>query len=113
MNMCSVKISIPNNFSGGMPSIDDNSKFTPAVIEYDYWINSQMSIAKYYGELKVNGVLYKLIDSGEPAPQGLYKPDLVREDWCMLYKKLHRGVKEYIKQGLTPKQVRKILKSKK
>lgn len=69
--MSSVKISIPNKFSGGMPSIDDNSKFTPAVIEYDYWINSQMSIAKYYGELKINGALYKLIDSGESAPQGL------------------------------------------
>lgn len=111
--MSAVKISIPNKFSGGMPSIDDSSKFTPAVIEYDYWINSQMSIAKYYGELKVKGALYKLIDSGEPAPHGLCKPDLVREDWCMLYKRLHRGVKEYIKQGLTPKQVRKILKSKK
>ena len=111
--MSPIKISIPNNFSGGMPSIDDSSKFTPAVIEYDYWINSQMSIAKYYGELKINGTLYKLIDSGEPAPQGLCKPDLVREDWCMLYKKLHRDVKAYITQGLTTKQVRNILKSKK
>ncbi len=111
--MSSVKISIPNNISRGVPSIKDESKFTPAVIEYDCWINSQMSIAKHFGELKINGALYKLIDSGEPAPLGLCKPDLVREDWCMLYKRLHRGVKDYIKQGLTPKQVRNILKSKK
>ncbi len=109
--MSYTKVSIPK--AGGTPSISDGTGHAPAIIQYEYWSQSQMSIAKYYGGLQINGRQFKLIDSGEPAAPGLCKPDLVREDWCSLYKKYRRGLKEYILKGMTPSQVRKLLKDKK
>ncbi len=82
----------------------------PAIIEYDAWASSPLSIAKFYGGITIGGHEYLLLDSKEPAQAGCYKPDLVRKDWCGLYRKLQRGIEEYIAQGLTPAQVKKILK---
>lgn len=107
-----TKMLIPK-IGGGMASISDGSGFAPAIIEYGYWSASQLSIAKRYGGIVINGRKYKLLDSGEPANPGLCKPDLVREDWCSLYKKYRRTLKEFINKGMSPSQVRKILKDKK
>lgn len=85
---------------------------TPALIRYEVWVNSQLSIAKYTGGIAINGTKYILMDSSEPAAEGRFKPDLVRTDWCSLYTKLHRGIEQYIEQGFTPAQVKKIIKEK-
>lgn len=74
------------------------------------WFNSQLSVAKYTGGIRINGSEYILMDSDEPAAEGCFKPDLVRTDWRSLYTKLHRGIEQYIEQGLTPTQVNKIIK---
>lgn len=105
----STKVTIPTY--GGTPSVSDGTGFAPAIIQYEYWSSSQLSIAKYYGGMTINGRLYKLIDSVEPCPPGKFKPDLVREDWCSLYKKYKRGLREYIIKGMTASQVLKLLKS--
>jgi len=62
-----------------------SKKSNPDRIPYDHWINSQLSIARFYGGCVYNGDRYALdYDSceneGEPGEDGemLYKPDLVR-----------------------------------
>lgn len=51
-------------------------------IPYDEWINSQLSIARHYGSIVLNGETYVLdYDSCTPAIENgeeLYKPDLVK-----------------------------------
>lgn len=110
--MSYTKVTIPQN-GCGMASVNDGTGYAPAIIEYGFWSSSQLSIAKYYGGLRINGRTFKLLDSGEAASPGKYKPDLVREDWCSLYKQLGRGLAPYIKEGMTPSQVRKLIKAKK
>ena len=108
--MSQTKTTIPK--LGGTPSINDGTNHAPAIMRFEYWIDTPLSIAKFYGEIKVNGRKYKMIDSGEPADPGCFKPDLVREDWCSLYKEHRRALKPYILKGMTPSQVRKLLKKK-
>jgi hypothetical protein len=98
---------------GKEPEIRDGSGYAPAIIEYAAWINSQLSIARYYGGVRINGRKYVLMDSGEPAEPGKFIPDLVREDWCSLYKEYKRSLKLYIREGMTPAQTRKALKRRK
>lgn len=104
----STKVTLP--IGGHQPSVNDGSGFAPAIMTYDFWINSQLSIAKYSGQIRLNGHLYKLLDSGQQTEPGKWKPDLVREDWCSLYKKYGRSLKAYILKGMTPSQVRKLKK---
>lgn len=110
--MSYTKVTIPNN-GHGIGSVSDGSGYAPAIIEFGFWSTSQLSIARLYGGLIINGHEFKLLDSGEAAGPGLYKPDLVRIDWCSLYRKYGRALKDYIKKGMTPGQVRKLLKDKK
>ena len=110
--MSYTKVTIPKN-GHGIGSVSDGSGIAPAIIEYGFWSTSQLSIAKFYGGLVINGHEYKLLDSGETAVPGLYKPDLVRVDWCSLYKRYRRGLRDFIRKGMTPSQVRKMLKDKK
>ena len=56
----------------------------------DYWLNTQLSLARYYGGCRVFGHRYLLTDAD----------DLVREDFCVFYGKLKRDkfievVKQY------------------
>ena len=76
------------------------------VITEDYWVNSQLSIARYYGKIAVDGFDYVIVDKrghdifecsfeaekagrkkatepGEPA-------DLCRVDFVPIYRKLGR-----------------------
>lgn len=109
--MAQTTTTIPTN--GDMPSISDGTRRAPAIMQYEFWSTSQLSLVKYFGQIKINGHVYKLLDSGEPCAPGLCKTDLVRDDWCSLYKKYGRSLKEYIIKGMTPAQVRKLLKGKK
>ena len=92
----------------------------PIVIEESVWMNSHLSIARHYGQVKINGNMYMLcnksgitifelsnpsskyyvgdnnmaIPPGEPA-------DLVRKDWIPIYKKLGRDrTIELVKNGI-------------
>lgn len=82
---------------------------TPILITKEYWQNSQMSIAKYYGGLKFNGKEYKIVNKNGITVEELSNPmsehyvgngeyaippgepaDLVNEDWLPIYRKLGR-----------------------
>ncbi len=78
----------------------------PICMTEEYWANSQLSIARYYGRISFNGFVYRFLDKkgrdlfecsaiadkdgrtkaiepGEPA-------DLVRQDFRMVYRALGR-----------------------
>lgn len=101
------------------------------IITEEYWANSQFSIARYYGGIRINGKEYKIvnkqgatlfelsdpdspyyvgdgvkkaIEPGEPA-------DLVLEEWIPIYKKLGRErTIELVKQGVSLAEAKKIRK---
>ena len=58
----------------------------PILITYEYWANSQFSIARHTGGLKINGKDYLLISEHSNR----YTPDLLRFDWVPIYTKLGR-----------------------
>lgn len=87
-----------------------NKAFAPVAMAEEYWANSHLSIARYYGRIQFNGHEYqivnkhgitifelsnpdskhyvgggnkKAIEPGEPA-------DLVRKDFITYYKRLGR-----------------------
>lgn len=94
----------------------------------EYWANSQFSIARYYGGIKINGKEYiivdkngvdvfklseiaekegkdKAIEPGEPC-------DLVLKSLVPAYKKLGRDkIIELIRQGKTEKEIKEIVKA--
>ena len=75
------------------------------IIPREHWMNSQLSIARHYGGIKINGVLYGIVD--------LEHGDLVREDWIPVYAKLGRDrTIELIKNGTPLTEVKKLLKRK-
>lgn len=61
----------------------DTSEY-PDRIPYKQWMNSEFSIARLYGGLRINGVRYVLdyknAEVVEKDGEKLYKPDLVNED---------------------------------
>lgn len=104
---------------------------TPIVMTEEFWANSQLSIARYFGQIKFNGFDYVIVDKrgrdifacsaiaakagrekaiepGEPA-------DLCRIDFVPLYRKLGRDAfLQFIKahpEIYSVKQAKKILKS--
>lgn len=77
----------------------------PIIIAYDYWINSQLSIARHYGGMRINGQEYLIMGGSH---------DLVRKDWCNIYMKLGRDKTiELIKSHTTLKEAKELLKKKK
>lgn len=45
----------------------------------EFWMNSQLSVARHYGGIKIDGVQYVVVGT-----------DLLRKDWVPVYKKLGR-----------------------
>lgn len=102
----------------------------PLIMTEEYWANSQLSIARYYGGISFMGHRYlivnkegkdlwqcteeaekagkdKAIEPGEPA-------DLVLASLIPSYKKLGRDkIIELVKQGKTEKEIKQIAKEKK
>ena len=103
---------------------------TPIIMTEEFWANSQLSIARYYGAINYDGHRYiivdkfgrdlfecsciaekegrdKAIEPGEPA-------DLIRDDFQKIYRKIGRDkFIEVIKahpELETPKQMKKVLK---
>ena len=75
------------------------------IITREYWENSPLSIARHYGGIKINGVMYGIMDR--------VHGDLVREDWIQIYQKLGRDkVLELINNGIPLLEAKKLLKHK-
>ena len=88
------------------------------LIEEGYWVNSQLSIARYYGGININEKSYKIVNKngctlfelsdpssphyvkeGKAIPAG-EPADLVLEEWIPVYKALGRDkIIELIKKG--------------
>ena len=70
---------------------------TPILITADYWMNSQLSIARFYGGIKFNGEEYVIVPP---------KNDLILSKWVPVYKKLGRDKTiKLIKEGVDLKEV--------
>ena len=99
----------------------------PLLMTEEFWANSQLSIARYYGEITFNGRKYiivdkhgrdiyecsaiadkegreKAIEPGEPA-------DLILSTLRFAYRKLGRErIIELIKDGKTEDEIKKLAK---
>lgn len=97
----------------------------PLIMTEEYWVNSQLSVAKYYGGISIYGKQYlivnkegkdlfelsieadkagreKAIEPGEPA-------DLCLESLIPSYKKLGRDkIIELVKQGKSEMEIKAI-----
>ena len=106
-----------------------STTFAPVCMAEEYWANSQFSIARYYGQIKIGEHIYvivnkegkdifecsaeadkvgreKAIEPGEPA-------DLVRQDFVKHYRRLGRDrFLEVLKQNqrTSDKELQKIYK---
>lgn len=70
---------------------------TPILIMSDYWMNSQLSVARFYGGIKFNGEKYVIVPP---------KNDLILSKWVPVYKKLGRDKTiKLIKEGVDLKEV--------
>lgn len=75
------------------------------IITREYWENSPLSIARHYGGIKINGVMYGIMDQEHG--------DLVREDWIPIYQKIGREkTLDLIKNGTPLTEAKKLLKRK-
>ena len=101
------------------------------VMTEEFWANSQLSIARYYGRIKVDGHEYVIVDkrgkdifecSAEAEKAGRNKAiepgepaDLCRTDFVPLYHKLGRDAfLQFLKDHPevdNPKKAREILKA--
>lgn len=65
------------------------------IIPYNNWINSQLSVARHYGSIKINDKIY-IVDYifCKEDENWLCKPDLVEEK---LYKKMQKERPEEVK----------------
>ena len=78
---------------------------TPLIMAKDFWINSQLSIARFYGGISINGKEYRIVKGSD---------DLVLVSLIPSYKKLGRDkIIELVKQGKTEKEIKQIAKQKK
>ena len=99
----------------------------PLIMTEEYWANTHLSIARYYGKIKFNGREYwivnkdgidvfalsimaekqgkdKAIEPGEPC-------DLVLRELVPAYHKLGRDkILELVKQGKSEKEIKEIAK---
>lgn len=77
---------------------------TPILIEEGYWMNSQLSVARFYGGIKFNGEEYVIVPP---------KNDLLLTKWVPVYKKLGRErTIGLIKNGTTLKVAKEMIKQK-
>ena len=77
---------------------------TPILIEEGYWMNSQLSVARFYGGIKFNGEEYVIVPP---------KNDLLLKDWVPVYKKLGRErTIGLIKNGTSLEVAKKMIKAK-
>ncbi len=105
------------------------NKMSAVIMTEEYWANSYLSIARYYGGIKVNGDEYKIVNKDGTTLEELSDPrskhyvkegkailpgepaDLVRKDWIPIYRKLGRDKTiELVKNGIDLKEAKRIAK---
>lgn len=94
-----------------------------------YWMNTQLSIARYFGEIRVNGKHYVIVNKHGITLRELSNPrgkhyvgddnmaippgepaDLCLFEWVPVYKALGREkTLELVKEGVTLKEAEKIV----
>ena len=75
---------------------------TPLIMAKDFWINSQLSIARFYGGISINGKEYRIVKGSD---------DLVLKSLMPAYRKLGRDkIIELVKQGKTEKEIKETAK---
>lgn len=104
-----------------------NIRETTPIIPFEVWGRSPLSIAKYYGSVRIGGKVYHVVNdkgvalaelsnpnskhymNGEMAIQPGHPADLVREDWIPLYKKAGRArIFEFVKKGLKLSEAKRL-----
>lgn len=99
------------------------------IMEEGYWANSYLSVARYYGGIKVNGKEYKIVNKDGITLEDLSNPnsryyvkegmaiqpgepaDLVLEEWIPVYRKLGREKTiEIVRKGIPLKEAHKMVK---
>lgn len=79
----------------------------PIIYTYESWANSQLSIARYAGGLRLEGHDYLLVF----CDNNRLTPDLVRADWVPVYTKLGRDkTLGLIKNGTSLKVAKEMTK---
>lgn len=81
---------------------------SPILMTEEYWANSQFSVARYYGGMKLNGESYSIVNKNGITVRELSDPDsrhyvesdkvippgepcdLIMDKWIPVYKKLGR-----------------------
>lgn len=100
----------------------------PILMVEEYWVNSQLSIARYYGQIKFNGHIYVIVNKhgetlieiseqmdkegkdGKAIPPG-EPADLVLSEWIPVYRRLGRDrVIELIENHVPLKEAKKLKK---
>ena len=77
---------------------------TPILIEEGYWMNSQLSVARFYGGIKFNGEGYVIVPP---------KNDLILSKWVPVFKALGRErTVKLIKNGTSLEVAKKMIKAK-
>ena len=77
---------------------------TPILIKEGYWMNSQLSVARFYGGIKFNGEEYVIVPP---------KNDLLLSKWVPVYKALGRErTVNLIKSGTSLEVAKKMIKAK-
>ena len=75
---------------------------TPLIMAKDFWINSQLSIARFYGGISISGKEYRIVKGSD---------DLVLKSLMLAYRKLGRDkIIELVKQGKTEKEIKETAK---
>ena len=76
---------------------------SPILIEEGYWMNSQLSVARFYGGIKFNGEEYVIVPP---------KNDMIQAKWAKIYTKLGRDkFIEIVKQGTSLADAKKMIKT--
>lgn len=77
---------------------------TPILIEEGYWMNSQLSVARFYGGIKFNGEEYVIVPP---------KNDLILTKWVPVFKALGRErTVKIIKNGTSLEVAKQMIKAK-
>lgn len=76
----------------------------PILIKEDYWMNSQLSVARFYGGIKLHGEEYVIVPP---------KNDLILTKWAPVYKALGRDrTIKLINNGTSLEVAKQMLKAK-
>ena len=86
---------------------------TPLIIAKEHWLNSQLSVARFYGGISINGKQY-IIMNHHLMWSDKIPADLVLRELIPAYHKLGRDkILELVKQGKSEKEIKEIAENSK